>query len=67
MKKGIIKGSADRGRALCDDNHLEDELKNVEDVFKELKMQECGIYRGNLKIVQSQKKKNMKAKYKIDK
>ena len=33
MKKGIIKGFADRARALCDDKHLEDELKNVEDVF----------------------------------
>ena len=33
MKKGIIKGFADRARTLCDDKHLEDELKNVEDVF----------------------------------
>ena len=33
VKKGIIKGFADRARALCDDDHLEDELKNVEDVF----------------------------------
>jgi hypothetical protein len=33
MKKGIIKGFVDRARALCDDKHLEDELKNVEDVF----------------------------------
>ena len=33
MKKGIIKGFADRARALCDEQHLEDELKNVEDVF----------------------------------
>ena len=33
MKKGIIKGFADRARALCDEKHLEEELKNVEDVF----------------------------------
>ncbi len=32
-KKGIIKGFADRARALCDDQHLGDELQNVEDVF----------------------------------
>ena len=35
MKKGIIKGFADRAPALCDEQHLEDELKNVEDVFVE--------------------------------
>ena len=29
MKKGIIKGFADRARALCDEKHLEEELKNV--------------------------------------
>ena len=33
MKKGIIKGFADRARALCDDHHLCNELKNIEDVF----------------------------------
>ena len=33
MKKGITKGFADRARTLCDGQHLEDELKNVEDVF----------------------------------
>ena len=33
MKKGIIKEFADRARALCDDQHLGDELQNVEDVF----------------------------------
>ena len=33
VKKGIIKGFADRARALCDDKHIGDELKNVEDVF----------------------------------
>ena len=31
MKKGIIKGLADR--ALCDQEHLDSELKNIEDVF----------------------------------
>ena len=33
MKKNIIKRFADKARALCDEDHLEDELKNVEDVF----------------------------------
>ena len=33
MKKGIIKGFADRARALCDDQHLGNELKNIEDVL----------------------------------
>ena len=33
MKKGIIKGFADRAKTLCDDGYLEDELKNIEDVF----------------------------------
>ena len=33
MKKGIIKGFAHKARALCDDKNLEDELKNIEDVF----------------------------------
>ena len=33
MKKGIIKGFADRARALCDDQHLGNELINIEDVF----------------------------------
>ena len=33
MKKGIIKGFADRARALCDDPDLGDKLKNIENVF----------------------------------
>ena len=33
MKKGIIKGFADRARALCDPGYVEEELKNIEDVF----------------------------------
>ena len=33
LKKGIIKGFADRARALCDDQHFGNELKNIEDVF----------------------------------
>ena len=32
-EKGIIKGFADRAGALCDDKHVADEPKNVEDVF----------------------------------
>ena len=34
MKKGIIKGFADRAGVLCDSQHLL-ELMNVEDVFVE--------------------------------
>ena len=33
MKKGIIKGFADWARALCNQEHLDSELKNIEDVF----------------------------------
>jgi hypothetical protein len=34
-KRGVIKGYSDRARALCDQQYLERELKNVEDVFTE--------------------------------
>ena len=33
MKKGIIRGFAERARALCDRKYLNDELQNIEDVF----------------------------------
>ena len=33
MKKGIVKGFADRARALCDPGCVEGEQKNIEDVF----------------------------------
>ena len=33
MKRAIIKGFSDRARALCDEEHREDELHNFEDVF----------------------------------
>lgn len=33
MKRAIIKGFSDRARALCDEEHQEDELHNIEDVF----------------------------------
>ena len=33
MKKGIIRGFAERARALCDGKYLNDELQNIEDVF----------------------------------
>ena len=33
MKRAIIKGFADRARALCDEKHLAEELHNIEDVF----------------------------------
>ena len=32
-KKGVIKGYADRARALCDPQYLEEELLNIEEVF----------------------------------
>ena len=35
IKKGIIKGYADRAKALCDPQYLQDELKNIEEVFEE--------------------------------
>ena len=34
-KRGVIKGYADRARALCDSKYLEEELKNIRDVFKD--------------------------------
>ena len=33
MERAIIKGFADRARALCDEKHLAEELHNIEDVF----------------------------------
>ena len=33
MKKGIIKGFTERAKRLCDDEYLEEELKNIEDIF----------------------------------
>ena len=32
-KKGVMKGYADRARALCDPQYLEEELVNIEEVF----------------------------------
>ena len=34
-KRGIIKGYSDRARALCDGEYLEEELRNIKEVFKE--------------------------------
>ena len=33
MKRTIAKGFADRAKVLCDEKHLQEELKNMEDVF----------------------------------
>ena len=33
MKRAIILGFAERARALCDEQHLQDELENIEDIF----------------------------------
>ena len=35
IKKGIIKGYSERAKALCDPPYLQDELKNIEEVFEE--------------------------------
>ena len=35
IKKAIIKGFADRARALCDEQHLESEMNNIAEVFRE--------------------------------
>ena len=34
-KRGIIKGYSDRAKTLCDPEYLDDELKNIKEVFKE--------------------------------
>ena len=31
-KKGVIRGFAERARALCDSDQIEEELKNIEDI-----------------------------------
>ncbi len=55
MKKGIIKGFADRERAPCDDKHIGDELKNVEDVFvaNEFERKEVQEYKKESKEVEN--------------
>ena len=35
IKHGVIKGFGDRARALCDPQYLQNELKNIEEVFLE--------------------------------
>ena len=35
IKKAIIKGFADTARALCDEQHLESEMNNIAEVFRE--------------------------------
>jgi rubrerythrin len=35
IKKGVIKGYAERARALCDPEYLSDELQNIEQVFED--------------------------------
>jgi hypothetical protein len=34
-KRGVIKGYADRARSLCDTAYLENEMKNIQDVFQD--------------------------------
>ena len=33
IKKAVVKGFTERARLLCDEDHLEAELKNIEEVF----------------------------------
>ena len=35
IKKGVIKGYADRARALCDPEYLQSELDNIAQVFED--------------------------------
>ena len=42
-KRGIIKGYSDRAKKLCDPEYLDDELKNIKDVFKENGYEEAEI------------------------
>ena len=35
IKRGVIKGYADRARSLCDEKYLEAEMKNIQDVFQD--------------------------------
>ena len=50
MKKGIIKGFSDIARALCDEKHVAEELKNVEDVFVADSFEEEQEYRGMMVV-----------------
>ena len=35
MKRAIVKGFADRARSLCDENNVNEELRNLEKIFVE--------------------------------
>jgi hypothetical protein len=35
IKRGVIKGYSDRARMICDEQYLEEELRNVEEIFIE--------------------------------
>ena len=52
MKKGIIKGFAERARALCDENHRQQELDNLEDIFVA-----NGYYREEVRGILNERKK----------
>ena len=60
IKNGIIKGFADRARALCDEKHLDEELKKVEDDLLQMALKERKF--GNIckKINEKEKKKKNK-------
>ena len=35
IKKGVIKGYADRARALCDEAYVDAEMRNIQEVFED--------------------------------
>ena len=35
IKYGVIKGYADRARALCDEEYIESEMENIREVFED--------------------------------
>ena len=35
IKRGVIKGYSDRARMICEEQYLEEELRNVEEIFLE--------------------------------
>jgi len=54
-KRGIIKGYAERAKALCDPQYLESEMKNIEKVFTE-----NGYNRRDIRDAITMKKKTVK-------
>ena len=53
IKRGVIKGYAERARALCDPEYLNSEMQNIEQVFEE-----NGYSREEVKDAMKEKEKN---------